>query len=347
LKMKKVVLLGKRKAALADAPDPKPKGDWALVKVHAAPMCAEYKHFLAGKKMEALGHEAAGEVVAVAKPGKVKVGDRVVAMPLHGCGDCPLCNSGEYIHCERKVDFAKIHGTADGNGTMAQYILKPSWLLLPIPDGVSYEKASLACCALGPSFGAFQAMEASAFDTVLITGAGPVGLGGIVNARFRGARVIAVESVPWRVERAREMGATVIDPNSRDPLKQILKLTDGNGADCALDCAGTPAAERLCLDAVRRKGKVAFVGECYEDLIIHVSDDLIRRGLTLIGVWHYNLNDFPKVMKVIEESPLDSARGKPLIDLLISHVIPVSRIQEAFELSASHQTAKIILKPWE
>ncbi len=65
----------------------------------------------------------------------------------------------------------------------------------------------------------------------------------------------------------------------------------------------------------------------------------IRKGLTLIGSWHYNLSDFPSVIKLIQESPL--------IDLLISHVLPMSRIQEAFELSASHEAAKVILKPWE
>jgi len=183
-------------------------------------------------------------------------------------------------------------------------------------------------------------MGLGAFSTVLITGLGPVGLGGVINARFRGARVIAVESVPWRVERARQMGAAaVIDPRSEDIVQQIRDLTGGRGVDCALDCSGDVQAERLCIDATRRKGKVAFVGECSDDLAIRVSPDMIRKGLTLIGSWHYNLNDFPLVMKVIQESPL--------IDLLISHIMPMSKIQEAFEISASHECAKIILKPWE
>lgn len=338
--MKKAVLPGDRRATLVDVPDPQPKDDWVVVKVEAAPMCAEYKSFVAGDKVDFLGHEAAGEVVAVAQPGRVKVGDRVVVMPLYACGKCALCISGNYIHCEHAPDFVQFTGASEGRATMAQYLLKPSWLLPPIPDGVSYERASLACCALGPSFGAFQNMGLSAYDTVLITGAGPVGLGGVVNARFRGARVIVVESVPWRVQRAQEMGAAgVIDPRSDDVARQIRELTGGTGVDCALDCSGTVQAQRLCIDATRRKGKVAFVGECYEDLPVRVSPDMIRKGLTLIGSWHYNLVDFPSIMKVIQESPL--------IDLLISHVLPMSRVEEAFELSASHQTAKVILKPWE
>ena len=223
---------------------------------------------------------------------------------------------------------------------MAQYLLKPAGLLMPIPEGVSYERASLACCALGPSFGAFERMALGAFDTVLVVGCGPVGLGAIANARFRGARVIAVESVPWRRERAEQIGADhVLNSGDADILPQILEFTGGRGADCATDCAGSVQAERLCLDAVRRRGRVAFVGECHEPLPVRVSPDLIRKGLAVIGSWHYNLADYPAVMKVIRESPL--------IDLLISHVLPMSRVQEAFELSASHRCAKIILRPWE
>jgi len=338
--MKKAVILGNRQAGLVEVPDPQPKEDWVVVKVHAAPMCAEYKGFVAGHAADRLGHEAAGEVVAVAQPGRGKEGDRVVVMPQYPCGKCALCVAGDTIYCEDNIDFAWFSGGGEGSATMAQYLLKPAWLLPPIPEGMSYERASLACCALGPSFGAFNAMGLSAFDTVLITGLGPVGLGAVVNARFRGARVIAVESVPWRVERARQMGACcVIDPRSENPAGQIKKLTNGRGVDCALDCSGTVQAERLCIDATRRKGKVAFVGECGDELAIRVSPDMIRKGLTLIGSWHYNLSDFPSVIKLIQESPL--------IDLLVSHVLPMSRIQEAFELCASHETAKVILKPWE
>lgn len=338
--MKQAAILGERNAALIDVSDPRPKDNWVLVKVHAAPMCAEYKGFVAGRPSSYLGHEAAGEVVAVAQPGRVRVGDRVVVMPQYPCGTCALCVTGEYIHCEQTVDFTAFTGAPEGRATMAQYLLKPDWLLPRIPEGVSYEHAALACCALGPSFGALEGMGVSAFDTVLITGAGPVGLGAVVNARFRGARVIVVESVAWRAARARAMGAAaVLDPRDETALPQIRALTDGRGVDATLDCSGNVAAQRLGIDATRRKGQVTFIGECSEPLTLRASPDLIRKGLTLRGSWHYNLTHFPRIMHVIQESPL--------IPLLLSHVLPMSRIQEAFELSASHETAKVVLKPWE
>lgn len=338
--MKKAVILGERRAGLVEVPTPQPKEDWALVKVTVAPMCTEYKLFVAGRQAQFLGHEAVGEVVEIAQPGKVRVGDHVVVMPQYPCGECELCLSGDYIHCEHVLDFEAFTGSPEGRAAYAQYLLKPSWLLPRIPDGVSYERASLSLCALGPSFGAFDAMAVDAFDTVLITGLGAVGLGAVVNAKFRGARVIGVESIPYRVERARMLGADVVlDPGDETTLAQIRELTGGKGVDKALDCAGIVAAQRLCIDATRRKGQVTFVGECNDDLAIKVSPDMIRKGLIIRGSWHTNLNLFQKIMQVIE--------GSPAIDRLISHVLPMSQIQQAFEISASHQCAKILLKPWE
>ena len=338
--MKKAVISGERKAELVDVPDPKAIQDWALVKVHAAPMCTEYKAFVGPGKSAFLGHEAAGEVVEVAQPCRVNVGDRVVVMPMYPCGKCALCVSGDFIHCQHGYNFAEFTGSSEGSATYAQYLLKPSWLLPSIPDGVSYEHGSLACCALGPSFGACERMGLSALDTVLITGAGPVGLGAVVNAQFRGARIIVAESLPYRVDKAKQLGAeVVVDPTTDDVAAQVQDLTNGVGVDKALDCSGTVAAHRLCIDSARRRGHVAIVGECSQETPIKGSEDMIRKGITLHGIWHYNLSCFPGVMKVIQHSSV--------IAQLISHVFPMSRIQDAFEVSASRDCAKIILKPWE
>ena len=109
--MKQVAITGERQAVLLDKPDLQPFDNWVVVKIHAAPMCTEYKRYLSGEPTEILGHEAAGEVVAVAQPGRVKVGDRVVAMPLYGCGVCPLCVVGR-LHPLRKYQGLRQNGTA-------------------------------------------------------------------------------------------------------------------------------------------------------------------------------------------------------------------------------------------
>ncbi|MFJ5761344.1 zinc-binding dehydrogenase [Neobacillus sp. NPDC093182] len=330
--MKLAAIVGENQAVLIEKDKPILHEGWALVKIYAAPMCAEYKGFIHGHKNDCLGHEGAGEVVETTPGSKVKVGDRVVVMPQYPCGECEYCLSGSYIYCEHNMDY---HA-----GTMSQYIAKPSWLLQKISDGVSYEKASLACCGLGPSHGAFEEMGINAFTTVLITGIGPVGLGAIINAKYRGARVIAVEMNEYRVNLAKELGADyVIDPLDEDAVAKIKELTNGKGPDFGIDCSGVPAAHRLLIDCVKRLGKIAFIGECEKDSNIRISPDLIRKGIHLIGSWHYNLNEYPKIMEIIQNSPH--------IDRFITHSFPMSRIQEAFEISASQNNGKIIIKPWE
>ena len=203
--MMRAAITGMRQTTLLDMPMPQPKEDRVLVKVHAVPLCTEYKGWLSGK--EYFGHEAAGEVVEVAQPGKVKVGDRVVVMPGAPCGKCALCISGEYIHCEHWYNHHEFSGLAHEGDTHVQYLIKQDRLLVPIPEGIAYERASLACCGLGPTFGAMENMNVSASDTVMITGAGPVGLGGVVNAKYRGAKTIVVEPLAYRQQKVKELGA--------------------------------------------------------------------------------------------------------------------------------------------
>jgi threonine dehydrogenase-like Zn-dependent dehydrogenase len=136
------------------------------------------------------------------------------------------------------------------------------------------------------------------------------------------------------------MGAEVVfDPGEPDLAGKIRALTNGRGVSCSLECSGMVVSQRLCIDATRRRGRIAFIGESNNPLNIYVSPDLIRKGLTLIGSWLYNTANYPKVMQIIQESPL--------IELLISHTMPMSQIQDGFELLASGQCAKVVVHPWE
>jgi L-iditol 2-dehydrogenase len=337
--MKKVVIRGVRKLEILEVPDPKAVRDWALVKIHSAPMCTEYKSFDRGDLSDRLGHEAAGEVVEIAQPGPVAVGDRVVVMPQYPCGVCPLCVKGEYIHCENVIDFEAFTGSEHGCATYAQYILKPAWLLPKIPDEISYDLAAMLCCGLGPTFGAMQRMRMDAFDTVLITGMGPVGLGGVINGLFRGARIISVVGNPYRAKLARKLGAhVVLDPDDPDVLAKIRESTGNLGADFAIDCSGEASAQRLCVDGTRRQGAISFVGES-GDLNIKVSEDLIRKGIALIGIWHYNLKDIPKLWQVVHSS-------RQLLDRMITHTFPLTRVEDAWKLQITRKCGKVILHPW-
>ncbi|MFB6135361.1 MAG: zinc-binding dehydrogenase [Halobacteriaceae archaeon] len=335
--MEKVEVAGERTAEVVSVPEPEPVADWVEVRVEAAPMCTEYHAWEAGRD-GLMGHEAAGEVAEVAQPCDVAVGDRVVVMPQYPCGTCRLCRRGDYIHCEHGRDYEAFTGQAVGDETMAQYVLKPDWLLVPIPDGVSYAHAGMACCGLGPTYGACERMDVSGADTVLVSGAGPVGLGGVVNATHRGARVLVSEPDAFRADLARDLGAdAVVDPRE-DGAAELEALTDGAGVDKAIECTGVPAAQRFALDALRRRGELTFVGEG-GDLEVNVSDDLLRKGIDLHGQWHYNRGLAGEVMDVVE------ANGEKL-DALITHEFPLEEVETAFELQSERRTGKVVLRPW-
>jgi L-iditol 2-dehydrogenase len=337
--MKLVAISGVRQAAAIEVPMPRPVKHWALVKVHTAPLCTEFKAYGAGHTGHALGHEACGEVVEVAQPGRVKVGDHVAVMPQAACSACACCLSGDYIHCQQQTDYQAFSGGQECTGTMTQYLLKPDWLLPILPAGMSFDHGAMACCGLGPTFGAMQRLAADAYDTVLITGLGPVGLGGIINGRFRGCRVLGVESNPYRTRLALALGAeAVLDPADPGTLARLRELTGGLGVDKAIDCAGTTDSRRLCIDAARRLGQVVFVGEG-DDVPVHGSNDMIRKGLTLHGSWHFRMGDVPRLMQVIQ-------RTAPALDQLITHRFPMDGIAAAFDLQLSGQCGKVLLKPW-
>ncbi len=339
--MKKAVILGECQGGVVDVETPKPVENWVLVKIHTAPLCTEFKAFVGGHKIEFLGHEAAGEVVEMAQPGRVKIGDRVAVMPQYSCGKCSLCLSGEYIHCQDGTNFVEFTGSPEGRATVAQYMLKPDWMLVPIPEDVSYDHGSMACCGLGPTFGAFERMQVDRYDTVLITGLGPVGLGGVINATYRGTRVIGVDINPYRAKLAKELGAeAVVNPRDDNALEQIMALTQGVGVDKVVDCSGVPAAHRLGIDALRRKGQLCFVGESGAETPLVISPDMIRKGISLHGSWHYNMAYTPKIMRVISDV------GSQL-DKFITHRYSIDHMQQAWETQVSGQCAKVLVKPWE
>jgi len=330
--MRQVRISGFRRAELVEVPMPALREGWALVKILAAPLCAEYKLFSSGRAFDAIGHEAAGVVVDTAQGASVRVGDRVVVMPQYPCGRCRHCARGEYIYCEDNLDWEA--------GTMAEYIAKPSWLLLPIPDDLPTDVGALACCGLGPSFGAETRAGVGNGTTLLVTGLGPVGLGAVVNGVHRGAQVVGVDQNPYRAQLALDLGAAaVLDPRDEDLLDKVRALFGGAGPDVGIDCSGVPAAQRLLIDAVRRRGVVVWVGESNVPTPITASPDLIRKGLTLMGSWHYPLQDVPRVMDVLGTFPR--------VDRLITHTFPMDQVQTAFEVSLSQNCAKVILHPFE
>lgn len=342
--MKTVQIDGRRSCILVDRQMPSIGSDYVLIKVHVAPMCNEYLAyrdllFLERNRPDSLGHEMAGEVVEAPPGASVRPGDRVVALCGFPCGGCEPCLKGYYAHCATPDDPREVCATETGDCGFAQYAVKPEWMLVPVPDGLSLEHASMACCGLGPTFGAMQRMRVEAVDTVLITGLGAVGLGGVLNAKFRGATVIGTTRSPYRAALARKLGCDlVLDPTAGDALHRVLATTNGRGVDCAIECSGQADNQRLAIDSVKRLGAVTFLAEPGE-IPLRVDADLVQKGVTLHGSLDINRADAGALLRMIEAIP-------DRIDAFITHRLPLAQIAEAFEEQMSFNCGKIVLYPW-
>lgn len=327
----KVVATGGKKAWLVDLPVPRPEGNQVVVKLHASPICGSNMHgFHADGQHVNEGHEGAGEVVAVAHSNLLKIGDRVVLAPLNGCGQCIHCRNGDVIFCKDRP-------TVYGN--FAQYTKLADFMCVKLPEDIDYVHGSLIGCALGPAYEALKQLNVRAFDTVTITGLGPVGLGATALATFLGARVIAIDPVEYRRDIAGKLGAEVLLSSDDPQLKEkVQQATDCVGVRKGMDCSGTDFALRFLIDAAAIRGHIAIIGENYRNFTIVPSADFIRKGLVLRGCWHMNMLDVPDLFTFLRRAPQKA-------DRLITHRFGFAQVQQAFDTFASRQAVKVILLP--
>jgi threonine dehydrogenase-like Zn-dependent dehydrogenase len=329
----KSLVLGNKKAYVEEVPDPAPEREWVIVRIESTPICGSDKTaFLSDREIRDAGHEGAGIVVDSAGSTLLKKGDRVILNPLSGCGVCDQCLTGNYIYCTQKPPFAT---------HFAQFVKVQDFVCTVFPEDISYDTAAMACCALGPGFSSIRRMNLRAFDTLLVTGLGPVGMGTVAIAKFLGARVIALDTVPFRKKMAADVfGADVVldaaDPDVKAKIRDAVRPAH---LVRAIDASGNGAAERLCIDIVEPGGIISFVGENHQEIPIRPSEDFIRKGLTLMGSWHCNLNDRADMITLLRRSPL--------VPKLITHSFGFSGVQKAFDTFMEGDTCKVMLKPWQ
>lgn len=318
-------------------PRPKASRDLVVVQILAAPMCTEFKRRHHHEGERELGHEAVGVVVDAGSSQRVRIGDRVAVMPFFGCGLCFVCRSGDYMHCVHQRDVLGETNQAYGMGTYSQYILKPDWLLEPVPDDISLIHAAMACCGFGPTFGALERMTVGYADTLLVSGCGPVGLGAIAQGVTRNSRTFAIESHPYRQQLARDLGAEcVLDPTVDDVPSIVNELTKGRGADAGIETSGAPRAAKTLAHSLRTRGRLSVVAWS-GDVVL---PPLVPLGLDVFGVWHWNnLHSAHEMWQTVR-------RARNLIDMLVTHVLPLSEVAKAMDIQASGECGKVILLPF-
>ncbi|WDO10330.1 zinc-dependent alcohol dehydrogenase family protein [Streptomyces murinus] len=343
--MKGYVFHGPGEASWEDVPDPGIKEPTdAIVKVSAVTICGTDLHILKGDVPEVrpgtvLGHEAVGEIVETGSDVRtVRPGDRVLLSCVTSCGRCRYCREGVYGQCLGGGGWILGH-TIDG--TQAEYVRVPyaDLSVHPLPGALASEDAVLLADIFPTSYevGVLNGRVRPG-DTVVIVGAGPIGLAAIATARlFSPERIIAVDLAPARLEAARRFGADAVAEVHEAPHQLVADLTDGLGADVAIEAVGVPDSFELCTRVVRPGGHVANVGVHGKPATLHLEDLWIRDVTITTGL--VDTYSTPTLLKM-------AAAGRLPTGQLVTHTFPLEQMERAYDVfsrAAETGALKVVL----
>jgi len=236
-----------------------------------------------------IGHEMSGEVVAVGDGVTgFAPGDRIAACPIIGCGECRWCRSGSMAQC----DHVAFLGTSWTGGALAARLNLNAYQCYHLNDAISDEIGALVE-PFSATVRAVAQARPGPEDSVAVVGAGPIGLMALMAARLQGARqVVALEVAERRIEAARLCGAdAVIDPSREDAEKRTRELTDGQGFDVVVECAGQPATVLLAGRLTRTRGRLVIMGVFEKPAPLDLTDIVFREKVVSGSMSGYGLYD--------------------------------------------------------
>jgi alcohol dehydrogenase len=333
--MHAVVYHGPGQKAWEEVPKPTLQDDTdAIVRVDAVTICGTDLHILKGDVPAVtdgriLGHEAVGTVEEVGSAVKnVGVGDKVLVSCITACGACRFCRGGSYGQCLGGGGWILGHKI---DGTQAEYVRVPfaDTSTYRAPAAVSDEQLLMLADILptGYEVGVLNGAVGPG-DVVAVVGAGPIGLSAIMGARlFSPAHVVAIDLADSRLEAAKQFGADVTVNNGReDPAAVIEGLTDGLGADVAVEAVGVPATFELAAKLIRPGGRVANIGVHGEPATLHLEDLWIRNVTITTGL--VDTYSTPTLLKLTESHQVDVGR-------FVTHHFGLGEFMDAYEVFSS------------
>ncbi len=274
--------------SVADIPVPRPGPGEALVRVTACGFCHHDRLVMSGilrrgvRPGVTLGHEISGVVEEVgADVEQVHPGDRVVSLLTNACGACDRCLAGREHRCRNGEGLG--HGR---NGGFAEYVAVSQHSLALLPDGVDALSAALLACPAGVALQALTAVEVSAGETVVVTGAGGgLGIHAVQIAKDLGAHALAVTSSPGKARHLEDYGAdAVIETGETDFAEIVMALTADEGADVVIDAVGA-ATLRSSVRCLAQYGRLALLGEVGgEGSLRGVIPEIVFRDACVTGV---------------------------------------------------------------
>jgi alcohol dehydrogenase len=344
--MKALVFHGPGSCAWEDAPDPEIRDATdAVVRVDTTTICGTDLHIVGGhipdvRPGTVLGHEAVGEVVE-AGPGVrgVQPGDRVVVSCISACGRCRFCREARYGQCRGGGGWILGH-TIDG--TQAEYVRVPfaDLSLHPLPGAVRSTEAVLFSDIFPTAYevGVLNGTVRPS-DTVVVVGAGPVGLAAVATAQlFSPERIIAVDLAPARLDAAKRLGADAVVSAAEGPEQMVADLTDGLGADVVIEAVGLPETFETCLRMVRPGGHVANAGAHAQPATLHLEEYWIKDITISTGL--VDTYSTPELLRMLTSGRLSGACS------LVTHTFPLDAMEEAYDVftrAASTGAVKVVL----
>ncbi|MGX7829603.1 zinc-dependent alcohol dehydrogenase family protein [Actinokineospora sp. 24-640] len=331
--MKALVYRGPGHRAWEDVPAPELVDPTdAIVRVTAATICGTDLHILKGDVPEVepgqvLGHEGVGVVewVGAAVTG-IKPGDRVLVSCISACGRCSYCRTGVYGQCLGGGGWILGH-TVDG--THAEYVRVPfaDTSTYVLPSGVTDAAAVMLSDILPTAFevGVLNG-KVEPGQTVVIVGAGPIGLAAIETARFYSpGHIVAVDLAASRLEAAKQFGADVTVNAADDVERVVAELTGGLGADLAIEAVGVPETFELCARLVRPGGRIANVGVHGKPATLHLEQLWIRNVTITTGL--VDTVTTPRLLTMLANGRLDAER-------FATHRFALEDMDEAYDVFA-------------
>ncbi|NEB74261.1 alcohol dehydrogenase catalytic domain-containing protein [Streptomyces sp. SID14478] len=329
--MKALVFQGPGQTAWQDVPDPaiKDAAD-AIVRVDAVTICGTDLHIVKGDVREVtpgriLGHEAVGTVVETGSDVRsVHPGDRVLISCISACGRCRFCREASYGQCRGGGGWVLGH-TIDG--TQAEYVSVPfaDLSLHPLPDTVESHDAVLLADIYPTSYevGVLNGQVGPA-DTVVVVGAGPVGLAAIATAQlYSPGRLIAVDLADSRLAAARDFGADTIARSQEEPERLVEELTDGLGADVVIEAVGVPETFEMCARMVRPGGRIANIGVHGRPAVLHLEDLWIKNVTITTGL--VDTRTTPMLLRMMAAGRLPGAT-------MVTHRFELDQMEEAYDV---------------
>lgn len=303
--MKALVYEGAWQMPLREVPMPEVGAGELLVKVETVGVCGSDVHGYKGttgrrKPPIIMGHEFSGTVASVgAAVEKFKVGDRVVVTPLLTCGYCDNCRAGFPNQCQNRSGLG-----VNLNGAYAEYVKVAEKMVFPLPAEMSWEQGALVE-PLAVAMHAVNLTPMQPLDTVVILGAGTIGLLTILAARLKGAgKIIVTDTSAHRLEFARQLGAdVVINPTNEDAVEAVKAHTNGKGAPAVIEAVGITATAKQSLLMARNGGNVVWIGNSEPEVTIGMQQ-IVTRELTVRGAYGFN-DEFALSIEAIRARRLD------------------------------------------